>query len=159
MTDILDTIDAATGALCACGCGQPLPPDGPSGWWATEACQRAWQSSQGPVIRADWGVGVLARAWMRERPSRTLTVRVASVDIESLRAAMAESVVVLRRFVPQFADSIPPWFRQLAAYLPSPPPAPPADVMQRAIEAKRNRNTGPRVQPRAPRRIDPTRGR
>jgi hypothetical protein len=46
VTDILDTIDAATGALCACGCARPLDPDGPSAWWATEDCQQTWQSGR-----------------------------------------------------------------------------------------------------------------
>lgn len=46
------------------------------------------------------------------------------------------------------------------AYCPDHQPAPtPADPMLRAIEAKRHRNTGPKPQQRAPRRIDPRRSR
>jgi len=43
MSDILDTIDAAVGGKCACGCGQPLDPDGASMWFATQDCQWAYQ--------------------------------------------------------------------------------------------------------------------
>lgn len=42
MTDILDRIDAAVAEQCACGCGQALDPNGPSGWFATHACQWRW---------------------------------------------------------------------------------------------------------------------
>jgi hypothetical protein len=48
--------------------------------------------------------------------------------------------------------------RQLQAAELMPPPAP-IDPMQRALEARRNRNTGPAVPLRAPRRIDPQRAR
>lgn len=40
MADILALIDAAVDNLCACGCGEPLRPDGPSQWYAYEDCQR-----------------------------------------------------------------------------------------------------------------------
>lgn len=39
------------------------------------------------------------------------------------------------------------------------PPEQPVDPMQRALEARRNRNTGPPARQRAPRRIDPRRAR
>src|SRR5690242_7859634 len=41
-SDILSAIDAATESLCACGCGVPLEPAGPSAWFATQDCQRRW---------------------------------------------------------------------------------------------------------------------
>lgn len=42
-SDPLDRIDATLDSRCACGCNQHLDPDGPSGWFATEACQHQWQ--------------------------------------------------------------------------------------------------------------------
>lgn len=52
MTDILADIDAAVDGLCADGCGRRLNPDGPSAYWATEACQERWQSRSGkPSMR------------------------------------------------------------------------------------------------------------
>lgn len=39
------------------------------------------------------------------------------------------------------------------------PPPPPVDPMQRALEARRNRNTGPAGRMRVPRRIDARRAR
>lgn len=44
--DILTRIDATTEERCACGCGVPLNPDGPSAWFATAACQQRWQGAQ-----------------------------------------------------------------------------------------------------------------
>jgi hypothetical protein len=44
--DILDTIDAAVQELCACGCRQPLTPDGPSAFYASPECQRRFMEAQ-----------------------------------------------------------------------------------------------------------------
>lgn len=47
---ILDAIDAAVSTdapvRCACGCQALLSPTGPSEWFATDACQRAWQARE-----------------------------------------------------------------------------------------------------------------
>lgn len=37
-----DVLPAATDSLCGCGCGRPLNPNGPSTYFASEACQRVW---------------------------------------------------------------------------------------------------------------------
>lgn len=44
--DILDRIDDAIEERCACGCGRPLPADGPSGFFATQECQARWHAAQ-----------------------------------------------------------------------------------------------------------------
>jgi hypothetical protein len=44
--DILSSIDAAVGNLCACGCDQPLDPNGASAWYATPECQRSFLERQ-----------------------------------------------------------------------------------------------------------------
>jgi hypothetical protein len=46
VSDILAAIDAATANLCACGCQQPLPQDGPSAYFAGPDCQRRWNETQ-----------------------------------------------------------------------------------------------------------------
>jgi hypothetical protein len=50
--DILAAIDAAVDQLCACGCGRRLDPDGPSGYFASQACQRGWHSAQATDAQA-----------------------------------------------------------------------------------------------------------
>lgn len=42
--DVLDTIDATLTGLCACGCREPLAPDGPSAYFADDACQWRWNN-------------------------------------------------------------------------------------------------------------------
>jgi hypothetical protein len=44
--DILDRIDDAIEERCACGCGQPLHRDGPSGFFASQQCQARWHAGQ-----------------------------------------------------------------------------------------------------------------
>lgn len=34
----LERIDATLNQSCACGCGRPLDPDGPSAWWFDDDC-------------------------------------------------------------------------------------------------------------------------
>jgi hypothetical protein len=41
---ILDRIDRAISGLCECGCGQPLPENGPSMYFASEDCQQRWRA-------------------------------------------------------------------------------------------------------------------
>ena len=40
--DILDRIDSAVDALCACGCRQPITETSPSAYYATEDCHAVW---------------------------------------------------------------------------------------------------------------------
>lgn len=42
----VDDITAAVDALCACPCRRPIPPDGPSGWFAGPGCQQDWYSGR-----------------------------------------------------------------------------------------------------------------
>lgn len=46
MNDIINTIDAAVSEICACGCGLPLPADGPSAWFLDDSCQRRWHEAR-----------------------------------------------------------------------------------------------------------------
>jgi hypothetical protein len=46
MSDILEAIDAAVGGKCACGCGQPLDPNGASMWFAGPSCQQRYLERQ-----------------------------------------------------------------------------------------------------------------
>lgn len=40
--DVVARMDAAITHACACGCGLTLEVDGPSAWFASQECQRAW---------------------------------------------------------------------------------------------------------------------
>lgn len=44
--DVLDRIDDALAERCACGCGRPLSPTGPSAWFATDQCQWRWHGAR-----------------------------------------------------------------------------------------------------------------
>lgn len=133
--DILATIDAATDGLCACGCRRPLDPAGPSAWWATEACQGAWQSGRPRVVGAE-DIRLLRAA-----------------DITDLLAAINRAIEAFARFARDIAERLRPLVTALVVA------AKPADPVQRALELRRNRNTGPKTPQRAPRRIDPRRAR
>ncbi len=137
--DVLATIDDAVEGRCACGCGQPLDPDGPSGWFATEGCQWLWQRGH-----ADEPVG----------PRIVIDVRAMA---ESARAVAAAARAMGEAFA-RVAREMAPAFEQLvkAGVIEKPLPA---DPMRRALELRRNRNTGPRREVRTPRRIDPRRSR
>jgi hypothetical protein len=41
---VLDDITATVEGLCACGCGAELDPQGASGYFARESCQRRWSA-------------------------------------------------------------------------------------------------------------------
>ncbi len=151
MTDILDRIDAATAELCACGCSRPLDPDGPSGWWATELCQQIWQRGDrmNPgmrVVRLPDGGGL-------------------AVDPEAVRAAMAQVAAGVARLFEDLGNAIRPLLVKLADTAEQMRAAGmigetlPADPMERALYLRKHRNTGPKQQQRAPRRIDARRSR
>lgn len=67
MADLLDRIDATVDGLCACGCGQPLDPSGPSAWFTSEACQAAyyWQGTIRPQeeVRGSTGAEPRPARW------------------------------------------------------------------------------------------------
>lgn len=43
---LLDRIDSTFDNLCACGCGQPVPADSLSAWFAGPDCQQRWHRAQ-----------------------------------------------------------------------------------------------------------------
>lgn len=206
----LDAIDAATDQRCACGCGQALAPDGPSAWFATEWCQRAWAQNRidpeseqrrhvaspgcyWPLSDAEQGRD--AQRWLRHVAESgehlTATVTVADqpprVDVDVIRRLLDLAVGAGVEIWPPGAQQVRLYtgggVEEVGTLTPDPDgdivmasgryafqPAnlcpeharqaqPPADPMLAAIEAKRNRNTGPRPRQRAPRRIDPRRSR
>lgn len=172
MTDILARIDAAIEQNCACGCGRPLSPTGPSGYYATEGCQQRWLLDHRDPDRA------------RRRRERTAQ-RVHSGDdlqpmVERLRAgtptepdrqAIAESARQANILFAEIARQIQPimevlgravnrFLAQTAALHAAPGAAKaPADARERALAHVRNRNTGPQIRQPVPRRIDPRRVR
>ncbi len=91
MTDILDRIDAAVAEQCACGCGITLRPDGPSGWFATQDCQRRWADQNvhdpGDVYRrADANDWTIHRQPERNEPTWTAAADIAPGQMVELRA-------------------------------------------------------------------------
>jgi hypothetical protein len=136
--DVVTRIDAAVEGRCACGCGAVLDRDGPSAWFASEACQWRWQ-----------GAG-------RGQPPMLVVI-----DPEAARAALQRANEALTHLLGGLVPVFEAMGQQLAAVadqirlmLSEQPPQ-----MERALWARRNRNTGPKAQARAPRRIDPRRSR
>jgi hypothetical protein len=140
-TDILERIDSAVDGRCACGCGRPLDPAGPSGWWATEECQYRWQSRR-TVVRL---------------PGFDLDVDPATLQAAWTRAAtlIGEAVAALRPALEQMAEVITKACRAVA---PLVDPQPPADPREWALWHVRHRHTGPPVRLAVPRRVDPPAG-
>ena len=151
MTDILATIDAATDERCVCGCGTPLDPASPSAYWATEACQWAWQRSGG---QRDGHVAVALPGG-----------RVLVIDPDATRAAIARVNEALQDMADRLAvafDAMRPALEQFAALarqVEMIPDEGPADPMERALWLRKNRNTGPKPPARAPKRLDARRSR
>lgn len=87
MTDILASIDDAIGERCACGCGEPVPPDGASAWFASQACQWRWnqrQASNPAEVYNGPNVTMLDAAERNAAPAWTDP---AAIPLERLRAA------------------------------------------------------------------------
>jgi hypothetical protein len=170
VTDILDTIDEVLAGRCAGpGCDALLDPGGVSAWFHDPDCQRRWaaQHAHRPdevLARPDAAVVRRASAarWVppksASRPPRPDGHRTACstsgvpLDPELVREALARLAVDLRPTMERIGAALRTLAEQLGPLLPPPVPA---DPMLAAIEAKRHRNTGPRPQRRAPRRIDP----
>ena len=132
MPDILDRIDAAVGCQ---QCGGPL--DGsPSGDFCTEDCQDIWHAGQ---------VGALVTCQQVE----AVTSLVAAC--EDLHRRLVEAapgiVAALRPIVEAFASMGEEMARRNK-------PVGVDDSMARALQARRNANTGPTQRHRPPRRID-----
>lgn len=131
----LATIDAALDGCCACGCGRPLDPTGPAGWFAGETCQRRWARRR--VARAAPDLRLL-----HEHLAEVM--RAVGEAVEQAWAVLAPVCEVAVRTARQVADTLGV-------------KAPPVDPRERALWHVHHRNTGPRPYLRAPKRIDPPR--
>lgn len=129
--DLVHRIDAVIGGECGL-CRKPLGPDSASPDFCCEQHQINWTRGWPQVV---FSAADLARL--------TETVQVVAT---ALREAMISTAERLRPIVEAFAEA--------AAAIERPPPA---DPKTRALELRRNRNTGPAMHQRAPRRIDPGR--
>jgi hypothetical protein len=177
VTDILDRIDAATADLCACGCNQPLDPHGASGWFAEQACQQRWneQHATNPhdVYRRNdpaYATRTAAR-WVppetaEQEQARLVAQQEARERIAAdLRQAFDNAAVGVARFFEDLGKALRPLIVDLADSAERLraagviDEAPPDDPMAKALYLRRNRNTGPKPQQRAPRRIDVRRSR
>lgn len=54
---------ATTRPACACNCGEPLDPNGPSLFWASEGCHRRWlEQHHGAAPQVDYaGIAAMAQ--------------------------------------------------------------------------------------------------
>lgn len=169
MTDILAQIDAAIEQHCACGCGRPLSPASPSGYYATEGCQQRWLLDQRDPDRARRRRGRPAqRTHLRDDLQAMVDRFRAGTPTEADRQAMAESARQANMLFAEIARQIQPvievlgravnrFLAQTAALHAVPGTAKgSADARERALARVRNRNTGPQARQRAPRRIAAT---
>jgi hypothetical protein len=119
-----------------------------------------------------------AMRWTPEPPSAAVAprrtqgtpvvplLRIWSSD-EDARQAVAQTLAELRRAIAAWFEAVAPAVREMcqalaaayAVHAPDEADQEPTDPMQRALWLRRNRNTGPALRQRAPRRIDPRRGR
>lgn len=140
MTDIEATLaridDAVTDRPLCAFCRYPLPPDAPSADFCSEACQIRWtrREQRTEALPADWSdVELMFDGF------RTAFVHVAEVANE-LFSALAASVPAM----PLAGGS----YARVTLTNPDDP-----SVMERALLARRRRNTGPASQYRPPRNI------
>lgn len=142
--DIIDRIDAATGCQ---QCEGPLG-ESPSDLYCSESCQDTWQSHRVGVQRV-----VIQRIELTEDQRRIIVQH-----LEAMSHAAQEMGQVLIRQVRLAVKSAEEAFQQLRPLFPAAHEGR-RDLMQVALDARRNRNTGPPRSGRAPRRIDPRRTR
>lgn len=131
----LAKIDAAIEGRCACGCGVMLDPTGPSAWFASEVCQWRWQAAG------------------RGQPPLIVDMAAVEAGLRRLGAMLGEVVTGVLPIIEAMARQFAAAAEQVRPLLPEQPPQ---DPMERALWARRNRNTGPRALPRAPRQINPS---
>jgi hypothetical protein len=98
-----------------------------------------------------------ARAWAEPPPDMVTD------DGEALVAALNQVWAAVGEFATLYVDAIRSFFRWAADFGPFQVAVQQqrveADPQQRALDARRNRNTGPKPRLRAPKRIDPRRSR
>jgi hypothetical protein len=99
VANVEEKITAAVDGLCACGCKQPLPEDGPSAYFIGEGHQRAWamrNANQPPdatdLLNVDW-----------------------AFPVEPSRAFAQEFSRIERSFAEAMASMGPPVWRQMSA--------------------------------------------
>lgn len=172
--DIIDQIDAATGChQCEGALG-----DSPSDMFCSEWCQEDWyagRSRQKPtrsfaamLDHIETNVFIAGEAFVQFGQSAD------RVNWEPIGHLLEMPVVIDHAAQPRFEwrldefeqtvtlelrNAGEAFFRAFLDQSVQEEPSTPQGRMRAALEARRNRNTGPRQQSRAPRRIDPRRQR
>jgi hypothetical protein len=169
---ILDQIDAAVEERCACGCGTQLSPAGPSAYFASEGCQQRWRyrqldperarrlaerAKQRQLARVERSV---ARELIRSGQTTTLDREQVTAAVHEAQSLLADFAERLRPVIQAIGRAVEEFLAQLAPIVAAQDASVlPTDPRERALWHVRNRNTGPQATPRAPRRIDPRKGR
>jgi hypothetical protein len=157
--DIIDRIDEATASVCG-WCSAKLTDDNYSGDFCSEDHQENWNAH-----RMGWATPVAGAGMVFYDLSIDISRFDAAVDHarESMDRFHRAVLVAGRRMfraasIPQrflFGDWTDIGFTTGGVIEATPPDEPPtvstrAERMQAALDARRNRNTGPRHRPRAP---------
>lgn len=178
--DIIDAIDEAL-ACQAEGCSQPIPEDGPLTDFCSSACWHRWHESRcdlpSDYVPAEYDEWAYVRREV-DTPSATIPVTYtppAPGTSPWTPAAMSDWTSAWVQWSPSLASPLPAefagafvapngqWWEQWVADHPNwvfpggSDDAEPVDPMQRALEARRNRNTGPAQRQRPPRVLGPGR--
>ncbi|MFC5053584.1 hypothetical protein [Saccharothrix xinjiangensis] len=178
MTDLLARIDEVTAPRCG-WCTSTLADNAPSGDFCNELHQQLWQ---GRSTLPAWSVPPrsgalrldLAAASAAAASARTPEERAAAAQYAEQISRDAEQISrdVALRFN-QMIEDLKPAFQTLADAVANSlaavgkllhaagfgVPEGSGDAKARALELRRNRNTGPKQHPRAPRQITPRRSR
>jgi len=113
---------------------------------------RELREAKAAVARRDRAGQRVARRLIRTGQTTTF-------DEVAVRAAIQQGVAAWTAFGEQLVELMAPLAAQLRAFAEQvqanwPADEPPSDPMERALYLRRNRNTGPKQQSRAPRRLD-----
>lgn len=161
MIDIIDRIDDATASVCG-WCSTKLTADNYSGDFCSEAHQESWNRDR---VGLTTTVPRVASAVRHSPGGDEIVVSVVpdiSTFVSALRVAheaiarMGRAASIPQRFL--FGDWTDIGFTTGGVIEASPPDetspvSTRAERMQAALDARRNRNTGPTRQPRAPKNL------
>lgn len=161
MIDIIDRIDDVTASVCG-WCSAKLTEDSHSGDFCSEAHQESWnQERAGLAVNSPRAASMVRHSPDGDETFLAVTVDTARLD-SMLRAAseaigrMARATSIPQRFL--FGD----WtdvgfttdgFLEASPTVEQTPESTRAERMQAALDARRNRNTGPQRRPRAPKKL------